>query len=136
MTPEDRPGLGEHARLAAREAMLLFLRALLLRCPRCGNGRLFRRGYAMYERCPVCGWRYEREEGYWTGAMAVNLIVAELIVTAVAVPFSAYLAINHLSLLPLVFLLPVPILLPFLQYWHSKALWMAIDFLLHPAPLR
>jgi hypothetical protein len=68
--------------------------------------------------------------------MAVNLIIAELTVTAIAVPFSAYLAINHLSLLPLVFLLPVPILLPLLMYWHSKALWMASEFLLHPAPLR
>src|SRR5215469_13744403 len=102
MTTNDRPGLGEHAHLAAREAALLFWRAVLLRCPRCGKGPLFRRGYAMYERCPVCGWLYEREEGYWTGAMAVNLVVAELIVTAVVVPLSAYLALNHLSLWPLV----------------------------------
>lgn len=131
---EDRPGLGEHAHLAAREAALLFLRALRLRCPRCGKGRLFRRGYTMEEHCAVCGWRFEREEGYWTGAMAVNLVVAELIVTALAVPFSAYLALTHQSLVPLVFLLPVPILLPLLLYWHSKSLWMAIDFLLHPVP--
>ncbi len=136
MTPDDRPSLGEHARLGAQEAALLFLRALLLRCPRCGQGRLFRRGYVMYEQCLVCGWRYEREEGYWTGAMAVNLIVSELIVTAVVVPLSAYLALSHQSLLPLVFLLPLPVLLPFVLYWHSKSLWMAIDFLLHPAPLR
>ena len=81
----------------------------------------------------MCGWRYEREEGYWTGAMAVNLAVAELIVAAIAVPFSAYLALTHQSLVPLVFLLPIPILLPFLLYRHSKSLWMAIDFLLHPA---
>jgi uncharacterized protein (DUF983 family) len=133
MTLEDRPGLGEHAQLALREALRLLPRALLLRCPRCGKGRLFRRGFTMEERCAVCGWRYEREEGYWTGAMAVNLVVAELIVTAIAVPFSAYLALTHQSLAPLVFLLPVPILLPLLMYRHSKSLWMAIDFLLHPA---
>jgi uncharacterized protein (DUF983 family) len=114
----------------------LLLRALLLRCPRCGKGKLFRRGYVMEEQCAVCGWRYEREEGYWTGAMAVNLVVAELIVTAIAVPFSAYLAINHLPLTPLVFLLPAPVLLPFLMYRRSKSLWMALDFLLHPVPLQ
>jgi uncharacterized protein (DUF983 family) len=136
MIDDDRPTLSEHAHLAAGEVALLLWRALLLRCPRCGKGPLFRRGYAMYERCPVCGWRYEREEGYWTGAMAVNLVISELIVTAVVVPVSAYLAITHQSLLPLLFLLPLPVLLPLVLYWHAKSLWMAIDFLLNPAPLR
>ena len=46
----------------------------------------------MYERCPVCGWRYEREEGYWTGAIAINLVITELLIALVAVPLAIYLA--------------------------------------------
>src|SRR5579884_2595182 len=98
-------------RLTFRDILLLLWRALLLRCPRCGEGPLYKRGYTMYEACPVCGWRYEREEGYWTGAMAVNLVVAELIVTAVVVPLAAYLAITHQSPAALIFLLPLPFVL-------------------------
>ncbi len=123
-------------RLTMGDVLRLLWRALLLRCPRCGEGPLYKRGYTMYEACPVCGWRYEREEGYWTGAMAVNLVIAELIVTAVVVPLSAYLAITHQSLAALIFLLPLPIVLPFLLYWHAKSFWMAIDLMLNPVPLR
>lgn len=121
--------------LTKRDILRLLWRALLLRCPRCGEGPLYRHGYTMYEACPVCHWRYEREEGYWTGAVAVNLVIAELIVTAVVVPLSAYLAINHQSPAPLLFLLPLPIVLPFVLYWHAKSFWMAIDFMLNPVPL-
>jgi len=43
-------------------------------CPRCGQGAIFRaplwRGYlAMHERCSVCGLKYEREPGYFLGAL-------------------------------------------------------------------
>ena len=43
-------------------------------CPRCGQGAIFRlplwRGYlAMNERCPVCGLKFEREPGYFLGAL-------------------------------------------------------------------
>lgn len=111
---------------------ILFVRGLLLRCPRCGKGKLFRRGFAMYEKCPVCGWHYEREEGYWTGAMAVNLVVSELIVAAVVIPLAAV----QTSLVPLFVIgLPATALLPVIFYRHSKSFWMSIDFMLNPIPL-
>ena len=33
---------------------------------------LFRTWFAMYERCAVCGLRFEREQGYFLGAMYIN----------------------------------------------------------------
>src|SRR5438067_1272182 len=100
-----------------RTFLTLLLRGLLLRCPNCGKGKLFRKGFTMYETCPVCGWRFEREEGYWTGAMAVNLVVTELIIAFVAVPVAIWLAVSHLPLTPLIiFGLPMPFLLPFLFF--------------------
>jgi len=39
------------------------------RCPECGEGRIFRGRFQMNERCPVCGEKFEREPGYFTGAM-------------------------------------------------------------------
>jgi uncharacterized protein (DUF983 family) len=38
-------------------------RGLRKRCPRCGEGPLFRRWIHAYERCPVCGVRYLRNHG-------------------------------------------------------------------------
>ena len=51
------------------------------RCPRCREGAIYRlpllQGwFAMYERCPVCGLKYEREQGYFVGAMYVSYMLA------------------------------------------------------------
>jgi|SRR5690606_29066618 len=62
------------------------------RCPRCRTGHIFT-GPAygltrqkMYETCPHCGLRYEREPGYFYVAMFVSygMIVAELVTACVA----------------------------------------------------
>ncbi len=107
------------------------IRALFLRCPHCGKGKLFRRGFTMYERCPVCGWSFEREEGYWTGAVAVNLVVTELLVTLLVVPLAVWLAITQQPITLLVITgLPLAFILPFVFFRHSKSFWMSIDFML------
>jgi uncharacterized protein (DUF983 family) len=109
------------------------LRGLRQRCPRCGRGKLFRHGFTMYERCPSCNWLYEREEGYWTGAMAVNLVLTELIAAAIVIPLAA-MQFNPWILygvgVPLIAVLPV------IFYRETKALWMSIDFILNPTSLR
>src|SRR5437660_11036329 len=95
------------------------IRGLLLRCPNCGKGKLFRRGFTMYEKCPVCGWRFEREEGYWTGAIAVNLVVTELLIVIVPVPVAIALAISQQPITLLIIIgFPLHFLLPFLFFHH------------------
>lgn len=47
------------------------------RCPRCRQGAIFRgpifRGwFAMHDHCPVCNLEFEREQGYFIGAMYVS----------------------------------------------------------------
>ncbi len=59
-------------------------RALRLRCPHCGRGKLFDRWLQMRRRCDRCGLVLERgEEDYFIGAYMLNLIIAELIVVAI-----------------------------------------------------
>jgi uncharacterized protein (DUF983 family) len=111
---------------------LLVWRGLRLRCPRCGVGKLFQHGYTMYESCGACGWVFEREEGYWTGALAVNLVVTEILIFAIIFPL---LITQAPVVLTLALGVGAAILTPFLFYRHSKSLWMAMDFLLHPADL-
>jgi uncharacterized protein (DUF983 family) len=48
-------------------------------CPRCRQGAIFKGRLprlAMHERCPVCGLKYEREQGYFLGAMVVSYILS------------------------------------------------------------
>ena len=44
-------------------------------CPRCLEGAVFFGFYAMNPTCPHCGLRFEREPGYFLGAMMVAYFV-------------------------------------------------------------
>jgi uncharacterized protein (DUF983 family) len=43
--------------------MLVLRRGWKRRCPRCGEGALFRRGIAFHKRCTVCHLLYQRDQG-------------------------------------------------------------------------
>src|SRR5437899_5686609 len=60
-------------------ALVALARGAVKRCPRCGRGRLFTRWFTMPARCPRCRLAFERSEGFWLGAMAVNLGVTEAV---------------------------------------------------------
>ena len=112
----------------------LLTRTLLLRCPRCGKGKLFRRWFTMYEHCPVCHLVYEREVGFYTGALAINLVISELLVAAFIIPVAVWAAMNPGVPFFLVLLLasPLPVLLPILFFRHSRALWISMNYWLDP----
>jgi uncharacterized protein (DUF983 family) len=107
----------------------LVWRAVRLRCPVCGQAPMFQSWFKRNEVCPRCGWRFMREEGYFTGAMAINLVVTEMVLFALAIGL-------------LVYGLPIPLdiaigvaaaLLISLGGWpYSQSLWVACDLLLHP----
>ena len=111
-------------------AFLLLRRGLRQRCPVCGRGKIFSGWFKTYERCPVCNFAYEREPGYYTGAMAVNLVVSELLIAAIAIPLAASQSVS----LPVLIALgaTMPILLPLLFYRPTKSLWMSFDHFIHP----
>ncbi len=114
-----------------RYALLLLRRGLRQRCPVCGRGKIFKGWIKTYERCPVCNYAYEREPGYYTGAIAVNLAVSELLIAAIAVPLAAS---QSVSLTVLILLgCTLPFLLPLLFYRPTKSLWMSFDHFVHPA---
>jgi uncharacterized protein (DUF983 family) len=46
------------------------------RCPRCRQGRMFRGSLTMNDPCPVCGLIFQREEGYFLGAMYCSYVLA------------------------------------------------------------
>lgn len=58
-----QPGRGLFGRLWAM---------LRLRCPRCFRGPVFKGSFEMDDPCRVCGHVFQREEGYFLGAMYVS----------------------------------------------------------------
>jgi len=59
------------------------------RCPRCRVGEMFQRSIflgfpKMHERCSVCHLRYEREPGYFLGAMYISYALALPVVAGIA----------------------------------------------------
>ncbi|MFN8037007.1 MAG: DUF983 domain-containing protein [Acidimicrobiia bacterium] len=97
------------------------------RCPRCGAGHLYRKYFRLVDDCPGCGLHFEREEGYWAGALAVNIIVAGGLFAIVFVT-TIVLTVPDVPVLPLIMLLvPVATLVPILYYPFSKTVWMAVD---------
>ena len=115
---------------AGQHFRLLMRRGLHQRCPVCGRGKIFSGIFKTYERCPVCGFVFEREPGYYTGAMAVNLVVSELLIVIIAVPLAASQAVSVTTLIILG--CTIPILLPLIFYRPTKSLWMSFDHFIHP----
>jgi uncharacterized protein (DUF983 family) len=96
----------------------------------CGRGKIFKGWFKTYERCPVCNFAFEREPGYYTGAVAVNLVVSELLITVIAVPLAASQSVSLTVLIVLGCTLPF--LFPLLFYRPTKSLWMSFDHFIHP----
>ena len=96
------------------------------RCPKCHEGRVFRSLLDMYEVCGTCGYRFERESGFFVGAMYISYALAIPLYLA----FAAILRLllrgwSDLSILALALPIFVPCA-PFL-FRYSRVIWMHID---------
>lgn len=81
----ERGASEERARGPDRPPMAVaLLRAASLRCPGCGGRGMVRRWVGVRAVCPGCGLRTDRgEHDHFLGAMALNLVVAELTLVVV-----------------------------------------------------
>lgn len=104
-------------------------------CPRCRAGRMFEKSIftgfpKMHERCPVCDLKFEREEGYFLGAMYISYGLA--LVTIVALASILWVAtrwsLMKVTLWAVVVFLP---LAPMLTLF-SRVLWIYLDWAIDP----
>ena len=114
----------------AARAVRLLARGLCLRCPRCGARSLCRGWLATHERCAVCQLRFEREQGYFLGAMYINYGVTVVLAllgswilewcTVVSLAQQLMVWVGFCSLFPVLF------------FCHSRGLWLGLDYLFDP----
>jgi uncharacterized protein (DUF983 family) len=102
-------------------------RGFTRRCARCGSGKLFHHYLSMVPDCPRCGLHFEREQGYWSGALAINVIsVAGLF--AVSFLIAMILTVPDVPVgLMLAIFVPMMALGPIVWYPFSKTIWVAVD---------
>src|SRR4051794_21259208 len=117
-----------------RERLLTTLgRALTRRCPYCGSPGIFNGYFELKELCPTCGVRFEREEGYFLGGYALNLIVAESLGLGIAVLVIFGTEFRRAGLLwQEVLAISLALLFPLIFFPYSRGVWMALDLTFHP----
>ena len=108
------------------------LRGLRLRCPVCARAPVFRRPFKVRHHCPECGALFQREEGFFVGALMINVVTTE---AAVLVAYAALLlALGGRGALVLPLLFAVALLFLVAFYHHSWSLWLAADHLIERLP--
>ncbi|HET9442553.1 MAG TPA: hypothetical protein VFO65_04475 [Acidimicrobiales bacterium] len=104
------------------------------RCGRCGGGGVYR-GFRLHERCPTCGYRFEREEGFFTGVFLVNFGLTLAVLWGVVMGYTIWRAATDAgSGLTAILLVAVGIgvLVPIVAYRPSLTTWAALDLVLRP----
>jgi uncharacterized protein (DUF983 family) len=108
------------------------------RCPRCRQGRIFLysifRGFPkMCQRCSVCNLKFQREEGYFLGAMYISFGLALVIIALIAATLWALTGwgITTDVLWAVVLFLP---LAPSISLF-ARVLWIYLDQTVDPEAL-
>jgi uncharacterized protein (DUF983 family) len=107
-------------------------RALLAHCPVCGQRKIFTRWLKMAERCPRCGFVFERQEGHFIGAVGLNTVITAAALIA-SIIVGLVLSSPDLAVVPvLIVALSIAILLPIIIHPMCRMLWTAIHLMMQP----
>ena len=107
-------------------------RALKLRCPACGQSSIIDRPFHIKHYCEHCRSIFKREEGFFVGAILVNVVMSELIILIVCFFFLLVFGAKYEKVLGVLF--AVAVTFPLLFYHHSWSIWLAFDYVVESLP--
>ena len=84
----------------------------------------------MLVRCAVCDLRFEREQGYFVGAIYLNYAATAVI--AIAGYFALELLVAPSVVQQLVLWVTFTIVFPLWFFRYSKSLWLSLDYFIDP----
>ncbi len=104
------------------------MHAIRLRCPRCGQGKLFAKFITMNKTCEHCQLDIAKQGGYYLGSTYINYGFTTIISMASYMTLRFGYDIDSKTLVPyfVVFLVAFPLLF----FRHARALWLAMDTLI------
>ncbi len=95
-------------------------------CPRCRQGQIFASLIDMHATCEVCGLEFDREPGYFAGAMYISYAMAIPTATLIALVLGFFLDDWSLeAVVAATFVLMVP--LSPLIFRYSRIFWIHFD---------
>ena len=107
-------------------------RGIRKRCAVCGSGDLFERRFRMRDHCPTCGTKFEREAGFFVGALFVNFALTEVLMFA----WLAGVTLATIPHPPVEWLIGgsvvICVVVPVVLYPFSKTLWFGIHVAVQP----
>jgi uncharacterized protein (DUF983 family) len=84
----------------------------------------------MYRNCTACSLKFEREQGYFVGAIYINYAAT----ISIAVP--GYFVLDLWTDMDinrqLALWVPFAVIFPLIFFHHSRSLWLFVDHLLNP----
>jgi uncharacterized protein (DUF983 family) len=124
-----------HAQMESNTKPSVLAGILRQRCPRCRAGRIFRGSIVsgfpkMYARCEVCDLKFEREPGYFLGAMYVSYGLALATIAVIAAllwSLTSWSIVKDIAWACLLFLPLAPWLTLF-----ARVLWIYLDQSIDP----
>ena len=104
-------------------------------CPRCRAARIFRKSIftgfpRTHEHCPNCGLKFEREQGYFLGAMYISYVLALITIVALGLLLWAVTPWSLQGVTVWAILLFLP-LAPTMTLF-SRVLWIYLDRAIDP----
>jgi uncharacterized protein (DUF983 family) len=88
----------------------------------------------MHERCPACGLVFEREPGYFVGAIYLNYGATALI--SIGGYFALDAALSMALGLQLLVWGAFAVAFPLWFFRYSKSLWLSLDYFVDPVDAR
>jgi uncharacterized protein (DUF983 family) len=111
---------------------VMLRRGFMKHCPRCGSGHLYRSWFRMRERCPRCGMRFEREEGFFLGVYFLNIVLTQ----AVLMTYVAAVFVWTIPHPPMAAILAgaaaIAVAVPVALYPACRTLWTAVHLGMQP----
>lgn len=107
-------------------------RCATLRCPACGRSSIVERPFRIAARCSNCGVSFKREEGFFVGALLINIVTTEAVIVLtylLSLPF-----LNFGSDYALAALLVPAFIFPIAFYHHSWGIWLTVDHMIETLP--
>lgn len=122
MTQRAAPQLNEFNKLSLPQTLY---RGFSLRCPACGQGKLFRNPFQMNPECSGCRFRFERPAGYFLGSTYINYGVTAATTTATYVVLLFGFRVPKERLLPIA--LTFCVIFPLVFFRFARSLWLSLD---------
>ena len=100
---------------------------LILRCPNCESGRMFRGLFEIEPQCPNCAVVFERSEGESLGGAMVSLGIIELV--SIAGFFISQLLFSPPLMTQVIFWATFNIIFAVVFSRHGRGMWIGVVYL-------